>query len=120
MNVRRDPAALLPLNEEVLWLLLSLHEGDRHGYALMRAIEERTDGRVNIQTGALYRFLHRMEQEGTIEEVAPPRAETDPRRRYYRITPFGRRVTAAELARMRRLLETAHAAGAAAMRGAGT
>lgn len=118
-NARTRPEALLPLNEEVLWLLLSLHEGGRHGYALMRDIEERTDGRVLIQTGALYRFLHRMEADGTIEEIAPPESETDQRRRYYRITQFGRAVTSAELARMHRLIETGAEAGALRVRGAG-
>lgn len=111
MDDRHQPEELLPLREEALWLLLALHDGVAHGYALMQAVEEQTDGRVAIQTGALYRYLHRLEDDGAIEEVAAPRGETDERRRYYRITKFGRAVAAAELARMRRAIDTGLAAG---------
>lgn len=110
---------LLPLKEEALWLLLTLHDGAAHGYALMQAVEEQTEGAVAIQTGALYRFLHRLEADGAIEEAAPPRDETDQRRRYYRITRFGRALAAAELTRMRRLVDTGLAAGVLRTRRAG-
>jgi len=102
---------LLPLKNEVLLLLLSLHDGPGHGYALMQDVEERTGGDVRIQTGALYRFLHRMEGDGLVEEVEPPREETDERRRYYGITAFGRAVARAELERMRGLIQAGTRAG---------
>lgn len=118
MPAQRRPEELLPLSEEALWLLLALHEGAAHGYALMQAIEQQTEGRVAIQTGALYRFLHRLEDDGAIEDIPAPAAETDQRRRYYRITRFGRAVAAAELARMRELLDMGLAAGVLRIRGA--
>jgi DNA-binding PadR family transcriptional regulator len=98
------PGDLLPLKTEVLWLLLSLTGGSRHGYALMQDVAERSAGAVRIQTGALYRFLHRMQEDGLVAEAERPADESDERRRYYAITDFGRRVAAAELERMRGLL----------------
>lgn len=101
-----SPEDHLPLKNETLWLLLSLHRGRRHGYGLMQEIEERSGGRVRIQTGALYRLLHRMDEDGLVEEVEPPAEETDRRRRYYGITHLGGEVLEAELARMRGLVES--------------
>jgi len=108
---RRRPAEPLPLKTEVLWLLLSLHGEPRHGYGLMQDVAERTRGAVSIQTGALYRFLHRMEADGLVAEADAPAEEVDERRRYYRITPFGSAVAAAELERMRRLVASGVRAG---------
>jgi DNA-binding PadR family transcriptional regulator len=120
MGDRHQTDDLLPLREEALWLLLALHRGAAHGYALMQAVEEQTDGRVAIQTGALYRYLHRLEADGAIEQVAAPRGETDERRRYYRITKFGRALSAAELRRMRRAIDTGVSAGVLHTRSADT
>lgn len=105
MTTDRQPEDLLPLKTETLWLLLSLHHGQCHGYALMQDVAARSNGRVRIQTGALYRLLHRMEGDALVEQAEPPADNTDQRRRYYRIAPFGRAVLAAELARMRRLVD---------------
>jgi DNA-binding PadR family transcriptional regulator len=106
-----SPDRLLPLKNEVLWLLLSLKHGERHGYALMQDVEARSEERVRIPTGALYRTLHRMEADCLVGEAEAPPDETDTRRRYYRITPFGVRVLSAELARMRRLVDSGVRAG---------
>lgn len=104
MEPRPGPEELLPLKSEVLWLLLSLLECNRHGYGLMRDVEDRTQGTVRIQTGALYRLLHRMEVDGLIGEVDTPADATDERRVYYGVTPFGRQVAVAELERMRSMI----------------
>jgi DNA-binding PadR family transcriptional regulator len=95
-----------PLKTEVLWLLLSVNEGERHGYALMQDVEARSGRALRIQTGALYRTLHRMLREGLVTEVDAPAGEVDERRRYYRITARGRAAAATELTRMRSLVET--------------
>ena len=99
-----DPTRLLPLKNEILWLLLALHDGPMHGYGLMREVEDRTEATVRIQTGALYRFLHRMLGDGLVVETDAPRSATDARRRYYRITALRSAVLEAELERMRRLV----------------
>lgn len=95
-----------PLKTEVLWLLLSLNGAERHGYGLMQDVEERSEGSLRIQTGALYRTLHRMLRAGLVAEVDLPASATDERRRYYRITARGRAVAAAELERMRSLVQS--------------
>lgn len=87
-------------------MLLSLSDGERHGYALKREIQKRTEGRLNLGAGALYGSISRMLERGFVVES---RARPDPhlddeRRRYYRITPLGRRVAQAEAQRMRQLV----------------
>lgn len=109
--MRPDPRTMLPLKPEMLWLLLSLHDESRHGYALMQDVEERTGGAVRIQTGALYRFLHRMESDDLVREAPAPAGETDVRRRYYHITPYGLLVASAELERMRSIVVSGLEAG---------
>jgi DNA-binding PadR family transcriptional regulator len=90
-------------------MLLALSEGERHGYALKREILRRTDGRLNLGSGALYGSINRMLDQALVEESAqrPDPHLDDERRRYYRITPLGRRVVAAEAIRMRDLVRLA-------------
>jgi len=90
-------------------MLLALTEGERHGYALKRAILERTEGKLNLGSGALYGSISKMLEGGLIEESdeRPDPHLDDERRRYYRITPLGRRVAEAEARRLRDLLELA-------------
>lgn len=87
-------------------ILLALSEGERHGYALKREILRRTEGKLNLGSGALYGNINRMLEQGWIEESGdrPDPHLDDERRRYYRITPLGRRVAAAEAMRMRELV----------------
>lgn len=101
----------LPLSLPVFHMLLALSEGERHGYALKRAILQRTNGKLNLGSGALYGAISKMLEHGWIEESdeRPDLHLDDERRRYYRITPLGRRVAAAETARLRELLQIAHA-----------
>jgi DNA-binding PadR family transcriptional regulator len=107
---RRDPDQLLPLRPVVFQVLLSLVEGERHGYAIVQDIAERSAARLQIEPGNLYRTLRFMLDEGLIEESERRPAEhDDERRRYYRITRFGERVASAEAARLAELVAEARA-----------
>ncbi len=107
-----DPGAFLPLKPAVFQILVSLAEQERHGYAIIKEVERRTDGQVVILAGALYRFLRRMLEDDLIEELEerPASESDDERRRYYRITDFGRAVAIAEAGRLERILRDARAA----------
>lgn len=100
---------LLPLPLPSFHMLLSLTEGERHGYALKREILQRTDRRINLGSGALYGAINKMLEQGLIVESdeRPDPHLDDERRRYYRITPLGRRVVHAEAARLRALVRLA-------------
>jgi DNA-binding PadR family transcriptional regulator len=108
---RTAPEDLLPLSAPVFHILLSLAEGERHGYALKREIARRTDGTLNLGAGMLYGTIGKMLAQGLIEESdeRPDPHLDDERRRYYRVTPFGRKVAQAEAARMRGLVRLASA-----------
>jgi DNA-binding PadR family transcriptional regulator len=101
--------SFLPLPLAIFHMLLALSEGERHGYALKREILKRTGGKLNLGSGALYGNINRMLEQGWIEESEerPDPHLDDERRRYYRITPLGRRVAAAEAVRMRGLVRLA-------------
>ena len=88
---------LLPLTPAVLNILLAVADEERHGYAIMREVEERTGGQTRLGPGTLYGSIKRMLADGLIEESdeRPDPALDDQRRRYYRITDFGRRVAGA-------------------------
>ena len=90
-------------------MLLALGEGERHGYALKREILQRTAGKLNLGSGALYGSINKMLEQGLIEESEerPDAHLDDERRRYYRITPLGKRVAQAEAVRMRQLVRLA-------------
>jgi DNA-binding PadR family transcriptional regulator len=104
-----DVDRLLPLPLPVFYMLLSLAEGERHGYALKREILQKTDGKLNLGSGALYGSLNRMLEDGLIEESdeRPDSHLDDERRRYYRITPLGRKAVQAETIRLRDLVRLA-------------
>ena len=100
---------LLPLNPPVFHVLLALSRGERHGYAMMREVAADTDGTIKLGPGTLYYSLQKMLERGLIAESDE---RTDPehageRRRYYRITPFGRDVAEAESRRLERAVELA-------------
>lgn len=107
----RTPERLLPLKPIVFQVLLSLVEGERHGYAMVQDIAERSSARLQIEPGNLYRTLRFMLDEGLIEESdhRPSPEADDERRRYYRITKFGQRVASAEAARLVELVADARA-----------
>ena len=102
---------LTPLAPAVFHILLSRGEGERHGYALKREIAQRTGGKLKLGPGVLYGSINKMLELGLIEESQdrPDPHLDDERRRYYRITPSGRKVAQAEAARMRELVRLAAA-----------
>lgn len=93
---------LLPLRPVVFHILVSLAEGERHGYAIVQDIAERSSARLQLEPGNLYRHLKFMLDDGLIEESErrPVPGKDDERRRYYRMTRFGRQVAMAEAARL--------------------
>jgi DNA-binding PadR family transcriptional regulator len=106
-----DAAHLTPLAPAVFHILLCLGDGERHGYALKREIAQRTGGKLKLGPGVLYGSINKMLELGLIEESAdrPDPHLDDERRRYYRITAYGRKAAQAEAVRMRELVQMAAA-----------
>ena len=104
-----EPRELLPLTPAVLHILLSLADEERHGYGIIKEVEARTGGEVRLGPGTLYGSIKRMLSDGLIEESdeRPDPEIDDQRRRYYRLTDFGRRVAGAEAQRLASLVNTA-------------
>jgi DNA-binding PadR family transcriptional regulator len=102
---------LLPLRPVVFHVLLSLADGERHGYAIVQDIAERSAARIRLEPGNLYRHLKFMLDEGLIEESGrrPVAGRDDERRRYYRMTRFGRQVALAEASRLEAVAAEARA-----------
>ena len=98
-----DADRFLPLTAVVFEILLALADGERHGYDVMQDVERRTNGRIALHAGTLYRALSRLLDQGLIEELdeRPDSGTDDERRRYYRLTPLGRAVARAEADRLR-------------------
>src|SRR4030095_879497 len=99
----------LPLNHADFHIMLALGDEERHGYAIMLHVEELTEGAVRLGPGTLYTSIKRLLEAGMIQESGerPDAQIDDQRRRYYRLTKLGRRVLAAETARMERMLKHA-------------
>jgi len=102
----RDPSELLPLTPALFHVLLSLADGEKHGYAILKEVEQRTTGTVVLSTGTLYGIIKRLLAEGMIRESA---AGSDERCTAYRLTAFGRKVALAEAERLRDLVASAQA-----------
>ena len=111
MPRHRDPHDLLPLTPAMLHVLLALADGDKHGYAIIKEVSRRTDDEVVLGAGTLYALIKRLLAEGMILETdeRPDPALDDERRRYYRLTPFGRSVAMVEVERLEAIVEQAHA-----------
>ena len=109
MATRSHVDAFLPLTTPMLHTLVALADGDKHGYAIIKEIARRTDGAVRLSAGTLYALIRRAEADGLIVETdeRPDIALDDERRRYYRLTPFGRKVAAAEIERLESIVEMA-------------
>lgn len=103
------PRDLLPLTVPVYYTLLALADGDRHGYAIITEVEARTGGAVRLRTGTLYTAIRRMLEQGLLRESdeRPDPEIDDERRRYYRITSFGREVLGHEAARLEQMVALA-------------
>jgi DNA-binding PadR family transcriptional regulator len=97
------------LKMPVFHILLALAEGELHGLGIADWVEQTTGGVVELGPGTLYRSLKEMAEGGLIREAAAPAGDEDPRRKFYAITPLGRRRVAVEAARLERLVEVARA-----------
>lgn len=110
-----SPESELPLPAAAFHILMALADDDRHGYAIIQEVAARTNGEVRLGAGTLYRSLQRMLDQDYVVELTmrerPSRNEDDARRRYYRLTPFGRAVAEAETRRLGELLRLARASG---------
>ncbi len=104
----RDPRELLPLPSQDFQVLLSLAEGPTHAYGMAKAVEGQPGG-VRLEIGSLYRILARLTASGVLEDFLPASgaAGHEARRRYYRLTSFGRRVAQAEALRLEHVVRTA-------------
>ena len=104
-----NPESLVPLPRLAFQILLALARGESHGYAIAKEVERNTDGRTKPSTGSLYLSMDKLHSQALIEETdgRPEDANGDARRRYFRITPLGRRVARAETERMLRLVNLA-------------
>ena len=110
-HLDRDAQRLLPLPPAVFHILIALGEGEKHGYAVMQEVTGRTGGRVRMSPGTLYGSIRKMLDEGLIEESFRRVSGDDERRRYYRLTKFGRTVAAAEAERLAAMLHHARLNG---------
>lgn len=109
MEHRVEPEELLPLTPLTLQILVTLAGEPLHGYAIVKQVREATNERINPGTGTFYSAIHRMSDEGLIEEIDAP-DQGDARRRIYAITDFGRAVLEAEADRLGEVVELARAA----------
>ena len=106
MATETAPAA--PLSPAVFAILLSLAEGDKHGYHIMKDARAPQGGGIQMGPGTLYGSLERLMRDGLVEETG---LSDDERRRYYRLTKLGQSVLAVELERLDAAVSSAHALG---------
>jgi DNA-binding PadR family transcriptional regulator len=111
--VRRsfDPQPYLPLTPAMFQLLVALADGEKHGYAIIKEVHRRTDGKVRLSAGTLYALIKRFVQDALIVECdeRPDPSLDDERRRYYRLSEHGRAVALAEAERMEEAIDQARA-----------
>lgn len=108
-----SPRPFLPLSPPAFAILLVLRDGEKHGYAIMREVNETTQGLVKLLPGTLYNLVKRMLDDGWIEELderPDPRID-DERRRYYRLTGLGQQVLAREAERLAKMVSVARRRG---------
>ena len=112
----RSVERLLPLKPKVLHILLAVADGPRHGYSIMQEVGGRTDGQVRLWPAALYGLLRELEKAEFIVESdhRPAAGQDDERRRYFALTPLGKRVLAAEVRRLEAIVN--HARSSRALR----
>jgi DNA-binding PadR family transcriptional regulator len=101
-----DDAGTAPLTESAFHILLALADGERHGYAIGKDVAAVTDGAIRLGSATLYRQLRQMLSDGWIVEIES-NDDDDVGRRYYRLTPRGRRMLRAEAERLRNLVRVA-------------
>jgi len=105
--MKEDFDQFLPLSPAALHILLALASEDRHGYGIMREVARQSDGRYKLGPGTLYDNLQKLLDQGIVEECSSRAAGDDPRRRYYRLSRFGRGLLAAEITRLEGLVREA-------------
>src|ERR1700736_2971991 len=108
-----QPDSFLPLPPATFHLLMALSDEDRHGYGIIQDVSASTNGDLKLSAGTLYRSIQRMLEQGLLVETRdrPAPEDDDERRRYYRITPFGREVAKAEANRLTHLVRLARKSG---------
>jgi DNA-binding PadR family transcriptional regulator len=103
-----DRVTYSPLREPTFYILLSLSPGPKHGYAILKSVEDLSDGRVLLSTGTLYGALKRLLDQGWIRRVDDPIPNgTERERKAYILTDLGSRILNTEIARMKRLVSVA-------------
>jgi DNA-binding PadR family transcriptional regulator len=103
---KRDPQSLLPLTPAMFYVMVALADGQTHGYAILKDVEQLTNGSVRLSTGTLYGIIKRLLNDGLIRESGAL-SKGDERRRSYDLTAFGREVAKAEAARLEQTLAIA-------------
>jgi DNA-binding PadR family transcriptional regulator len=103
---------LLPLKPKVLHILLALADGPRHGYGIMQEVAARSDGQIRIWPAAMYGTLRELEDLDLITETESRPSDDDERRRYFALTPLGKRVLNAEIRRLEAIVDHARASRA--------
>lgn len=106
---KRAPDDYLPLTPALFHVLVALADGDLHGYAVIKDVAARTNGTVQLGTGTLYGIIKRLLADGLVVESRrrPNASDDDGRRRYYRLTAFGRDVALAETRRLQAMVDAA-------------
>jgi DNA-binding PadR family transcriptional regulator len=99
-----DPASFLPLPQAQFHVLVALTAGERHGYAIMQAVESSSSGVVRMGPATLYGTLRKLEDRQLVAEVDQRLDDDDARRRYFRLTALGRAVVGAEADRLAHLV----------------
>jgi len=105
--MRDDLNSFLPLSAAVLHILLSLAGEDRHGYGIMQEVARQSEGKYKMGPGTLYDNLQKLLDRALIEETSIRPTDDDPRRRYYRLSHFGRRILSAEIVRLEGVVKEA-------------
>jgi DNA-binding PadR family transcriptional regulator len=108
-----EPDSFLPLPAATFHILMAVADEDRHGYGIIQDVSASTNGELKLSAGTLYRSIQRMLEQGLLIETRdrPAPEDDDERRRYYRITPFGRTVAKAEANRLTQLVRLARKSG---------
>lgn len=105
--MEEDFTPFLPLSTAALHILLALAGEERHGYGIMQEVARQAEGKYKIGPGTLYDNLQKLMDQGIVEQGASPSKNDDPRRRYYRLTRFGRGLLAAEVERLEGVVRAA-------------
>jgi DNA-binding PadR family transcriptional regulator len=98
--MKDDLQELLPLSPASFYILLALSDEDRHGYGIMQEVSRQSEGKYKLGPGTFYDNLEKLIAHGMVKEVPRKSANDDPRRRYYRMTGFGRKLLLAEVSRL--------------------